>query len=68
MITKIVKADLALCGKKMKDLIPPLRERGYSVDAPRLSLIINGATAKTENNISIENAITEIISGWKEGV
>ena len=68
MITKIVKADLALCGKKMKDLILPLRERGYTVDAQRLSIIIGGTAAKTENNISIENAITEIISGWKEGV
>lgn len=66
MITKLVKADLALCGKKMKDLILPLRERGYQIDAQRLSIIIGGTAAKTEYNLGIENAIKEIIDGWKE--
>ena len=66
MITKIVKADLALCGKKMKDLIPPLREKGYSLDASKLSLIINGATARTDHNLAIEKAISEIIKEWKD--
>ena len=66
MITKLVKADLALCGKKMKDLILPLRERGYQIDAQRLSIIIGGTAAKTEYNLGIETAIKEIIDGWKE--
>lgn len=65
MVTRIVKADLALCGKKAKDLILPLRDRGYSVDASRVSIIINGTAPRTDYNLEIEKAITEIIEGWK---
>lgn len=66
MISKVVKAELALCGKKMKDLILPLRERGYTVDAQRLSIIIGGTAAKTDYNLGIEKEIAEIIDEWKK--
>ena len=65
MLTRIVKADLALCGKKQRDLLEPLRQRGYTIDAQRLSNIIGGTASPSENNLKIEKAIYEIIEEWK---
>ncbi len=58
-----VKARLAQLGKRQTELRDALKDRGYNVDAPRLSRLIRGESIPRDSHILSE--IDLIVLKWE---